>query len=142
MPDETPAKEDLALERTATDQQLALESTATGQPSAVEHTQAMQQEPSSKPPPAKRKRRKRPTAVGQFNISDLPVELRKKIHDPSQPVVQVQEVDEVEPLPDLNLGQEGATKKAFNLDKKGRPKRRTGVGSFDISSLKDLMKDD
>ena len=142
---ESASQTNLGLERRATDQQMTLESTANDQGQAFVHTQAMEQEQEQPPlpPPAKSKREDRPTAVSQFNIADLPVELRKKIHDPAQPVIHVQpERDQIKPLPDLKLGQEGATRKAFNLDKRGRPKTRTGVGSFDVSSLKDLMKDE
>lgn len=100
--------------------------------------------PQPEPPPRGR-RPKRPTAVGSFNIDDLPKELRAAMgpdagkRRPSEPLIQVPD-DEISPVSDDEI--RVARRRAFDLDRRNNPMRRTGAGAFNIKDLPLPLDDD
>lgn len=93
--------------------------------------------------PAPRRKPRPPTAVGQFSLDDLPDDLRAIIDGYSgsdSPVRRPTDPEQMIGKPKRPMSADTAERKAFNLDTKGRPKRRTGVGMIDIAHLRELAE--
>lgn len=102
-------------------------------------------------PPVMTRREKPPTVVGQYNIKDLPTSLQDAMGAADQPTSPPRRpAPRAQPKPQgpqPGTGADGprpargpaygrrAARKAFDLDKKNNPAKRTGVGMINVKDL-------